>query len=133
MVAVYLAMSGLPGPLVAASVNRIGVRWTLVIGSGFLIAGAVMLATIVRYRLARRSRLWPARRIGVATGAIIAAQAGVARWFVRRRALAFSLLYSAGAIGGFIAPPILSAIATPASASGGSAGGWWRRFRSSRR
>ena len=30
LVAVYLAMSGLPGPLVAASVNRIGVRWTLV-------------------------------------------------------------------------------------------------------
>ena len=39
MVAVYLAMSGLPGPLVAASVNRLGVRWTLVIGSAFVIAG----------------------------------------------------------------------------------------------
>ena len=47
MFAVYLAMSGLPGPLVAASVNRVGVRWTLVIGSLLVIAGAVMLATIV--------------------------------------------------------------------------------------
>ena len=61
--------------------------------------------------------------IGVATGAIIAAQAGVARWFVRRRALALSILYSAGAIGGFIAPPILSAIAT--AGPGQWRLGWW--------
>ena len=62
--------------------------------------------------------------IGVATGAIIAAaQAGVARWFVRRRALALSILYSGGAIGGFIAPPILSAIAT--AGKGQWRLGWW--------
>jgi MFS family permease len=112
-------MSGLPGPLVAMSVNRLGVRWTLVIGSAFVIVGATMLATIV-------SNVWLAVfafgllvGIGVATGAIIAAQAGVARWFVRRRALALSLLYSGGAIGGFVAPPILSAIA-------GTGRGYWR-------
>ena len=40
-------MSGLPGPFVAMSVNRLGVRLTLAIGSLFTIAGAVMLATIV--------------------------------------------------------------------------------------
>ena len=61
--------------------------------------------------------------IGVATGALIAAQAGVARWFVRRRALAFSILYSSGAIGGFVAPPILSAIAN--SGPGHWRLGWW--------
>lgn len=123
MVAIYLAMSGLPGPLVAMSVNRLGVRWTLVIGSAFLIVGATMLATIV-------STVWLAVfafgllvGIGVATGAIIAAQAGVARWFVRRRALALSLLYSGGAIGGFVAPPILSAIAS--TGRGYWRYGWW--------
>ena len=123
MVAVYLAMSGLPGPLVAASVNRIGVRWTLVIGSVFVIAGSVMLATIVDNSLLAILAFGLLVGIGVATGAIIAAQAGVARWFVRRRALAFSLLYSAGAIGGFIAPPILSAIAT--AGPGYWRLGWW--------
>jgi len=123
MVAVYLAMSGLPGPLVAASVNRIGVRWTLVIGSAFLIAGSVMLATVVDTVLLAIVAFGFLVGIGVATGAIIAAQAGVARWFLRRRALALALLYSAGGIGGFVAPPILSSIA--------SAGpdrwrlGWW--------
>ncbi len=112
MVAVYLAMSGLPGPLVAASVNRLGVRWTLVIGSAFVVAGSVMLATIVNSVVLAVVAFGCVVGIGVATGAIIAAQVGVARWFVRRRALALSILYSAGAIGGFVAPPILSAIAT---------------------
>jgi MFS family permease len=123
MVAVYLAMSGLPGPLVAASVNRVGVRWTLVIGSGFVIAGSVMLATVVDNVLLAIVAFGVLVGIGVATGAIIAAQAGVARWFVRRRALAFSLLYSAGAIGGFVAPPILSRIAS--AGAGEWRLGWW--------
>lgn len=123
IVAVYLAMSGLPGPLVAASVNRIGVRWTLVIGSVVLIAGSVMLATIVDTVLLAIVAFGVLVGIGVATGAIIAAQAGVARWFVRRRALAFSLLYSAGAIGGLIAPPMLSRIAT--AGTGQWRLGWW--------
>ncbi len=123
MVAVYLAMSGLPGPLVAASVNRLGVRWTLVIGSAFVIAGSVMLATIVNTVVLAVVAFGLIVGIGVATGAIIAAQAGVARWFVRRRALAFSILYSAGAIGGFVAPPILSAIAS--AGPGQWRVGWW--------
>lgn len=123
IVAVYLAMSGLPGPLVAASVNRIGVRWTLVIGSVVLVVGSVMLATIVDTVLLAIVAFGVLVGIGVATGAIIAAQAGVARWFVRRRALAFSLLYSAGAIGGLIAPPMLSRIAT--AGTGQWRLGWW--------
>ena len=99
MVAVYLAMSGLPGPLVAVSVNRVGVRWTLVIGSAFLVAGSVMLATFADTVLLAIVAFGLLVGVGVATGAIIAAQAGVARWFLRRRALALSLLYSAGGIG----------------------------------
>jgi MFS family permease len=123
MVAIYLAMSGLPGPLVAASVNRIGVRRTLVVGSAFLVVGSVLLATVVDTVLLAILAFGILVGIGVATGAIIAAQAGVARWFVRRRALALSLLYSAGGIGGFIAPPLLSAIAT--AGPGRWRLGWW--------
>ena len=102
---------GLPGPLVAMSVNRLGVRD----------AGDRQRLPDRRRDDAgddRRRRLLAVFAfgllvgIGVATGAIIAAQAGVARWFLRRRALALSILYSGGAIGGFIAPPILSAITT---------------------
>ena len=42
---------------------------------------------------------------------------------MRRRALALSILYSGGAIGGFVAPPILSAIA--GSGEGRWRLGWW--------
>jgi MFS family permease len=123
IVAVYLAMSGLPGPFVAMSVNRIGVRLTLAVGSLFTMAGAVMLATIVDNAVLATIAFGLLVGTGVATGAIIAAQAGVAQWFVRRRALALSILYSGGAIGGFVAPPILSSIAS--SSAGDWRLGWW--------
>ena len=88
-----------------------------------MIAGSVMLATIVDSVVLAIIAFGLIVGIGVATGAIIAAQAGVARWFVRRRSLALSLLYSAGGIGGFIAPPILAAIAT--AGPGQWRLGWW--------
>ena len=46
-------------------------------------------------------------RYGVATGRPCFA-GRLARWFVRRRSLALALLYSAGAIGGFVAAPLLN-------------------------
>jgi MFS family permease len=124
--AVYLAMSGLPGPLVAMSVNRIGVRRTLVIGSLFIMTGAAMLATVVTSVVLAGIAYGLIVGTGVATGAMIASQAGVAQWFMRRRALALSLLYSGGAIGGFVAPPVLSTIAS--SGDGRWRLGWWLIF-----
>src|SRR5271156_1159082 len=40
MFMIYMIMSGLPGPLVAMSVNRFGVRKTLTLGSAFIVSGA---------------------------------------------------------------------------------------------
>jgi cyanate permease len=59
---------------------------------------------------------------GVATGAALASQAGLARWFVRRRSLALSVLYSAGAIGGFVAAPLLNRLI---QVSGTWRAAWW--------
>jgi len=44
------------------------------------------------------------------------------RWFVRRRALALSILYSAGGIGGFVAAPLLNRLI---EATGNWRSGWW--------
>ena len=82
---VYMIMSGLPGPLVAISVNRFGVRRTLVIGSAFVIAGAVLMATVVSTGLQAALAFGVLVGTGVATGAALASQAGVAKWFVRRQ------------------------------------------------
>jgi len=119
----YMIMSGLPGPLVAVSVNRLGVRSTLMLGSLLLIVGAVLMGTIV-------NSFWFAVLAfgllvggGVATGAAIAAQAGLARWFVRKRALVLSILYSSGAIGGFVSGRLLDHVVT--LAGGNWRVGWW--------
>jgi MFS family permease len=122
MFSVYMIMSGLPGPLVAMSVNHFGVRKTLILGSAFIIVGAVLMATVVTSGLGGVLCFGLLVGTGVATGASIASQAGLARWFVRRRSLALAVLYSAGAIGGFVAAPLLN---TLIEATGTWRAGWW--------
>lgn len=122
MFSIYMIMSGLPGPLVARSINRLGVRKTLVLGSLFTIVGALLMATVVTGGIGAMLcyGLWVGA--GVATGSVMAAQAGLARWFVRRRSLALSVLYSAGAIGGFVAAPLLNRLI---EVTGTWRTGWW--------
>jgi MFS family permease len=122
MFSVYMIMSGLPGPLVAMSVNHFGVRKTLVLGSAFIISGAVLMATVVTSGLGGMLCFGLLVGTGVATGAAMASQAGLARWFVRRRSLALAVLYSAGAIGGFVAAPLLNYLI---EATGTWRAGWW--------
>jgi MFS family permease len=116
---VYTVMSGLPGPLVALCVHRYGVRATVTLGSVLLILGSLLMAFVVQ-------GVWGAAAvsgcivgIGVAMGGPLGAQPSVVQWFIRKRALALSLVYSAGGIGGFFAAPLLDRIIQ-------SAGGNWR-------
>jgi MFS family permease len=122
MYSVYMIMSGLPGPLVALSINRFGVRRTLVLGSLLIIAGALLMATVVTTGMGGMLCHGLLVGTGVATGAAMASQAGLARWFVRRRSLALAVMYSAGAIGGFVAAPLLNRLI---EATGTWRAGWW--------
>ncbi|HEY0745075.1 MAG TPA: MFS transporter [Steroidobacteraceae bacterium] len=122
MFSVYMIMSGLPGPLVAMSVNHFGVRKTLILGSAFIILGAVLMATVVSSGFGAVLCFGLAVGTGVATGGAMASQAGLARWFVRRRSLALAVLYSAGAIGGFVAAPLLNRLI---EVTGSWRAGWW--------
>jgi MFS family permease len=119
----YMTMSGLPGPLVAISVNRLGVRRTLMLGSVLLIAGALLMGTVVHSFWLAVFAFGLLVGGGVATGAALAAQAGLARWFVRKRALVLSILYSSGAIGGFVSGRLLDRVVT--LAGGNWRAGWW--------
>jgi MFS family permease len=119
----YMVMSGLPGPLVAICINRLGSRRTLMIGSLLIIVGAVLMATCV-------SVWWQAALVfgllvgtGVVTGAALASQTVLGRWFVRRRSMALAILYSAGAIGGFVASPLIARVIR--STNGDWRAGWW--------
>jgi MFS family permease len=122
MFSVYMIMSGLPGPLVALSINRFGVRKTLILGSMLTIAGALLMATVVTSGLGGMLCYGLLVGTGVATGGAMASQAGLARWFVRRRSLALAVLYSAGAIGGFVAAPLLNRLI---EVTGAWRAGWW--------
>ena len=99
----YIIMSGLPGPVVAMAVNRFGVRRTLIAGSLMNVAGATFMATVAQSGAAAYLGFGLVVGGGVCTGAAIASQTALSRWFLRRRAMALSLLYSAGAISGFCA------------------------------
>jgi len=120
---VYMIMSGLPGPLVAVCVNRVGVRLTLFIGSLLVLTGSLAMALFVTSGIQAALAFGLMVGTGVATGGALASQAGVATWFVRKRDLALAILYSSGGIGGFIAAPLLNRIIT--LAGGNWRAGWW--------
>lgn len=123
MVSVYMMMTGLPAPLVAMFVNRHGVRATLVLGSLILMLGAVGMATFVSSAAEAVAVFGFIVGLGVMTGGALAAQTGTAFWFVRRRALAISLILSAGGIGGFVAARVLNSLIS--AVDGNWRAGWW--------
>ncbi len=120
---VFMVMSGLPAPLFAVLVNRKGVRFTMITAGLLMLAGSLAMATLV-------STVWGAViaasgivGLSVAGGAGVSTQTGVMRWFVRRRALAMSIVVSAGGFGGFVAPPLINRMIE--SAGGDWRVGWW--------
>ncbi len=119
----YIIMSGLPGPLVAMAVNRFGVRRTLIAGSLLNVAGATFMATVANSGAGAYLGFGLIVGGGVCTGAAIASQTAVSRWFMRRRATAMAILYSSGAIAGFFATKFILPWAM--AAGGGWRAGWW--------
>lgn len=119
----YIIMSGLPGPVVAMAVNRFGVRRTLIAGSLMNVAGAAFMATVANSGVAAYLGFGLVVGGGVCTGAAIASQTALSRWFMRRRAMALSILYSAGAIGGYFAVKYILPWAMQAGGSWRT--GWW--------
>jgi MFS family permease len=120
---IYIIMSGLPGPVVAMAVNRFGVRRTLVAGSLMNVAGAAFMATVAYSGAAAYLGFGLVVGGGVCTGAAIASQTALSRWFVRRRSLALSILYSSGAIGGYLA--VKHVLPWAMQAGGNWRAGWW--------
>ena len=120
---VYLLMSGLPGPIAALFVNRRGIRFTILLGGLLVIAGSLTMAMFVSSGIGAVLAFGLVVGGGVAIGGAVPTQTGVARWFVRRRALALSILLSGGGVGGFVAARVLDAAIH--AAHGNWRVGWW--------
>jgi MFS family permease len=106
----YTIMSGLPGPLAALCVGRFGVRFTMFAGSLLVLIGSFLMATVVTSGLHAALAFGIVVGTGVAMGGVVGAQAGIAKWFVRKRALALAVFSTATGVGGFIASPLLNQI-----------------------
>lgn len=104
----HMLQSGLSAPLVALMLNRKGVRYTLTFGCVLIIAGALLMATVVETSLAFFAVFGILIGLGVGFGGILSVQTGVTIWFERKRALAMSIALSAAGVGGFVAAPTLS-------------------------
>jgi MFS family permease len=119
----YTIMSGLPGPLVAVCVEKLGIRITLMLGCLFVASGSVLMAAFVTTGLHAALAFGVLIGIGVAMAGMISTQAGLTRWFIRRRALTLAILSSATGVGGFLAAPLLNRVV--AAANGNWRMGWW--------
>jgi MFS family permease len=121
--AVYMAMTGIPAPLAAWCIARVGIRSTLIAGNVLLVLGALAMATVVSSSIA--IVLFAGVLVGTsdAIGGPVPAQASVTRWFVRRRSFALAILLSGGSVGGFVAAPLLDRVV--AHSSIGWRAGWW--------
>ena len=120
---VFSLMAGLPGPLVAKSINTLGIRWTLVLGTLLTSCGALLMALFVKTTFQAILILGFIVGAGAAMAGTTAPQVGIARWFHRKRARAMSLLLTASGIGGLIAVPTLNA--TIAHFGGNWRAAWW--------
>ena len=107
---VFSLMAGLPGPLIAKSINALGIRPTLVMGTVLTSCGAFLMAVFVKTTSQAILVLGFIVGAGAAMAGTVAPQVGIARWFHKKRARAMSLLLTASGIGGLIAVPTLNAV-----------------------
>lgn len=120
--ALFMLMTGLPGPLVAKLIDMVGIRWTLVTGNALLLIGAVAMATVVTTPLMLLLVAGIIMGFSNAAGGPVPVQASVTRWFSRHRALAMALVISGASVGGMIFAPLLEHLV---SATGSWRLGWW--------
>jgi MFS family permease len=107
---IFSLMAGLPGPLVAKSINKFGIRFTLVVGTLLSSLGSLLMALFVKTTFEAILILGIIVGSGAAMAGTIAPQVGMARWFHKKRARAMSMLLTASGIGGFIAVPSLNGV-----------------------
>lgn len=115
----FSLMAGLPAPLVAMSINKFGIRFTVASGALMVAFGALLMVFTAHSALQAILVLALPVGFGAAMCGTLAPQVAMARWFHRKRALALATVLSASGTGGCIAVPLLNHVI---AASGGN----WR-------
>ena len=105
---VFVLMTGLPGPLAAICVDKMGARFTLIMGSLAVVVSAILMGTVVDNSLSAIIVFGLIMGLGSLCGGLLSTQACIAFWFVRRRARSLSIIYIASSVGGIVAAPLLN-------------------------
>jgi sugar phosphate permease len=116
--AAIMLLTGLASPLAAWMIDRLGARITIFVGG--------VAVAVFNFSMGLMGDSYPAYLtlcvllgLAVALGTFIPIQTVIVFWFSARRALALGLVLGGGAIGGFVAPQIVTKAVL-------SAGGDWR-------
>lgn len=105
MVTVVAASS----PLLALLVNRFGAKTVLCIG-GLIVAVSTVLMGFFGHIYASYLALCAFVGLGSGFATMLATQTIIVSWFNTRRAMAMGLVLGGGAIGGFVAPQLISTV-----------------------
>lgn len=103
----FFLLSGMPGPLIGASIVRFGPRANIIVGNALAALGlAALFFTSEPWQL----YLFYGVFVGLGNGfGMFAATTTIANnWFIRRRSLAMGLTVAAGGLGGLAFPPLIT-------------------------
>jgi MFS family permease len=104
---VSLLAFGLPSPLVGASIARFGSRVNIIFGNLLFVIGLAGMSIV--------TEIWQLYffygilvGLGAGFGVYMACTTVANDWFIKKRSLVMGLVTSAGGLGGFIFPPLIT-------------------------
>lgn len=99
---------GLPSPLFGILVNKYGPKYTIVVGNA--IAALGLAGVFLAQEVWHLYFFYIIAGLGGGFGGYIACTAIVNNWFIRRRSLALGIFQSFAGLGGFVFPPLTTAL-----------------------
>ena len=99
---------GLPSPLFGILVNKYGPKYTIVVGNA--IAALGLAGVFLAQEVWHLYFFYIITGVGGGFGGYIASTAVVNNWFIRRRSLALGIFQSFAGLGGFVFPPVTTAL-----------------------
>jgi len=117
-----MLLFGVSAPLTAWMIRRFGARVTLATG-GIIVVVSTSLMGLLGHIYSMFLVLSLFVGLGAAFASMIPCQMIIISWFSARRAMAMGLVLGGGAIGGFLAPQLISAVIQ--SANGNWRVGWF--------
>jgi MFS family permease len=118
----FTLFQGISGIVVLLSINRLGVKRTILLGTLMILAGSLLMRFGVREGWQYVVVFGGLVGLGTGFGAILPITTAITLWFEKRRALAMSLVLAAGGMGGLVSSPLVDRIVT--STERGWQAGW---------